>query len=143
MSKLGRARLRERGNAMERVGSVPISKRRAASWAVCLGVLCGAGYVDAARAPSPSLRAQSSPTPAGVSPRAVIDKYCVTCHSERLKRGDLVLEKLDVDHVETNIELWEKVVKKLHSGLMPPAGVARPDKPTYQGFITALEDALD
>ena len=51
--------------------------------------------------------------PAGPAPAATINKYCVTCHNDRLKRGDLVLDKLDPDNVGANVETWEKVVKKL------------------------------
>jgi hypothetical protein len=104
--------------------------------------LCAAVYVDAARTslvqPPSTTTAQ---TPA--SPRAVLDRYCVTCHNARLKRGDLVLEGLDVEHVGSNAATWEKVVKKLQAGVMPPADSPRPAKEIYQGVLSTLERSLD
>jgi hypothetical protein len=121
-----------------------MSKSFARSGFICLCLLgWSIAGVDAARVPRAS--AQTAPaTPAStVSPRAVIDRYCVTCHNDRLKRGDLVLDKLDPDNVGANVETWEKVVKKLHAGVMPPVGNPRPDPATYKAFIGALETALD
>ena len=39
--------------------------------------------------------------------------------------------------------LWEKVVRKLRAGAMPPAPRPRPDAATYAGFIARLESELD
>ena len=73
----------------------------------------------------------------------VVNSYCLRCHSERMKRGGLDLESLDVEHVGANAELWEKVIKKMRVGAMPPAGGRRPDAATYASFIASLEGALD
>ncbi len=78
-----------------------------------------------------------------VSPRTVLDQYCVTCHNERLKTAGLMLDKADVDHVGANAEIWEKVLRKLHSGEMPPPGRPRPDAATYTAMSTFLENALN
>ena len=67
---------------------------------------------------------QAAPARAATSPRAVLDRYCVTCHNERLKTADLVLDKLDVDDVPSHAETWEKVVRKLRTGAMPSGGPA-------------------
>ena len=85
---------------------------------------------------------QASQTPAS-SQRAVLDRYCVTCHNERLKTADLMLDTLDVTNVPTQGEVWEKVIRKLRAGLMPPAGRPRPDKATYEGLASWLESELD
>ena len=77
------------------------------------------------------------------SPRAVLDTYCLGCHSERLQTAGLVLEGLDVEDVGPNAAIWEKVVRKVQAGAMPPAGSRRPDQATYRGLIAALEDRLD
>src|SRR5262245_55038953 len=77
------------------------------------------------------------------SPRVVLDKYCVTCHNVRAKTAGLLLDQLDVEHVGRDPATWEKVVRKLRGGTMPPAGRPRPDKPTLTGLITSLESALD
>ena len=76
-------------------------------------------------------------------PKATIDQYCVTCHSARLKSGDLVLESADVAHVANNVEMWEKVVRKLRAGVMPPQGARRPDDATMHALIASLESSLD
>src|SRR6266487_1024772 len=81
--------------------------------------------------------------------RALLDRYCVTCHSQRAKAAGqeparkLTLDDLDLEHVGEHAEAWERVVRKLRAGMMPPAGARRPDKATYAGFITWLENELD
>ena len=77
------------------------------------------------------------------SPRALLERYCVTCHDERAKRGGLVLTPADADHPEQHPELWEKVVRKLRSGTMPPIGVRRPDQAQIEAAVVSLEAALD
>jgi cytochrome c551/c552 len=72
-----------------------------------------------------------------------LNKYCVTCHSARLKTGGLALEGLDVEHVGANADVWEKVVRKLRSGAMPPAGARRPDAATNDSIVQWLETSLD
>ena len=84
------------------------------------------------------------PPPAAASPqRALLDRYCVTCHNERLRTGGLALDTLDVAHVGEAPEVWEKVVQKLRGGMMPPAGRRRPDPEAYEGFRSWLETSLD
>jgi mono/diheme cytochrome c family protein len=75
--------------------------------------------------------------------RATINQYCVTCHNERLKTGGLALDSIDVGHVAGAAETWEKVVRKLRAGAMPPQGVRRPDDATYHAFTRWLETELD
>src|SRR6266852_1257522 len=60
--------------------------------------------------------------PSAVVPRAFVDHYCVGCHNERLKTAGLMLDKADVDHVGASAEVWEKVLRKLHTREMPPPG---------------------
>src|SRR5207245_6359955 len=64
-------------------------------------------------------------------PRAVLDKYCVTCHNEKLKTAGLMLDKADVTNALAGAATWEKVIRKLRTGAMPPPGRPRPDKATY------------
>ncbi len=75
--------------------------------------------------------------------RQVLDTYCVTCHNAKAKTGGLALDKADVEHVGTNAEVWEKVVRKLRAGMMPPMGLRRPDAATYEGLTAWLEGELD
>ena len=75
---------------------------------------------------------QNQPSSPAVQPaaqhRAVLNQYCVTCHNERTKTAGLLLDKVDLAKVPDSTETWEKVVRKLRSGMMPPAGLPRPDK---------------
>src|SRR5262245_9156486 len=78
-----------------------------------------------------------------VSPRAVLDKYCVSCHNQSLKTAGLMLDKADVEHPGTNSEIWEKVLRKIRAGEMPPPGRPRPDTATYTAMTSFLEKAMD
>jgi len=82
-------------------------------------------------------------TPRPATPAAVFEQYCVTCHNTRLKTAGLVLDPSELTHVGTNPELWEKVVRKLRSGAMPPTTAPRPAKATYDSVSTFLETELD
>src|SRR5262252_3248015 len=75
--------------------------------------------------------------------RALVNQYCVTCHNEKLKTGDLMLDKLDLEHVGAQAETWEKVARKLRAGLMPPAGAPRPQRAALAAFAEAVEHDLD
>ncbi len=81
----------------------------------------------------------ASPQP----PRAVFDKYCVTCHNQRVKTAGLALDALDPAQVGEHAEAWEKVVRKLRTGAMPPAGRPRPDKALADSVASSLEAGLD
>ena len=92
--------------------------------------------------PAPALArstAPATPTPA----RALVSKYCVTCHNERLKTAGLLLDKADADQVSNSADTWEKVVVQLRSRAMPPASMPRPDNATYDTVATWLETELD
>jgi len=85
-------------------------------------------------------------TPPTLSPgdeRALLDKYCISCHSDRVKTGGLTLEKIDTNHIGDSAETWEKVIRKLHGRSMPPVGMPRPDQTTLDKFASSLETALD
>src|SRR5262245_29683848 len=73
----------------------------------------------------------------------VVAKYCVTCHNDRTRTGNLTLERVDTDHAEGSAETLEKVVVKLRSRAMPPPGARRPDNATYDAAAAWLESALD
>src|SRR3974377_791430 len=69
--------------------------------------------------------------------------YCVSCHSQKLKTGGLVLDSLDADHPASSAEVWEKVIVKLRSRAIPPVGVKRPDNTTYDAVAGWLESEID
>ena len=92
-------------------------------------------------------------------PRELLDEYCVSCHNERtvastpvsgeslqrtqLRELGLTLDTEDVANVAANPEVWEKVVRKLRVGMMPPPPRPRPDSAAYQDFRLWLETELD
>jgi len=73
----------------------------------------------------------------------LVDRYCVGCHSERLRTGGLALSTVELGDVGAHAEVWEKVAGKLRSGAMPPAGLPRPDGATYDRVAGLLEGELD
>ena len=75
--------------------------------------------------------------------RALLDRYCVTCHNERLQTAGVMFDQVDISRVDVHRELFEKVVRKLRSGQMPPQGRPRPDQSAVTAFVTALEAELD
>src|SRR6266446_377310 len=108
-----------------------------------LGSVVMSPYVSmkAAGMQSPSLAPARPPSP---SPhRAVLDRFCVSCHNARLRTAGLQLDTADVDHPEGNAAVWEKVSHKLRAREMPPPGPPRPDDDTYDSLANYLETALD
>jgi hypothetical protein len=76
-------------------------------------------------------------------PGIVLNKYCVTCHSDKAKTGDLSLEHANLTDIPNGAETWEKVIRKVRAGMMPPPGMPRPDKPALDSFIGYFETSLD
>jgi hypothetical protein len=87
-------------------------------------------------------RALAEPAPA-LSQHQILEQYCAGCHNERARTAGLVLSKADLAHVADNAETWEKVVRKLRAGAMPPHGAPRPDRATLDGLASWLETSLD
>ena len=81
--------------------------------------------------------------PTASSLRTMLDQYCVACHNQKLKTAGLMLDKLDPGQVGDNAEVWEKVVRKLRAGMMPPLGLPRPGATEYEALTVALENELD
>jgi len=77
------------------------------------------------------------------SVRATLDKYCVTCHNQRLRTAGLSLEALDTADIPKYAELWEKVIARLRTNAMPPAGAPRPDGATLTEIAEWVETSLD
>ena len=86
-----------------------------------------------------AVTASAQPTPN----QALINRYCVTCHNQRLKTAKLELDKLDVTHPERDALSWERAIRKLRGGMMPPPGAPRPAVEDAQALASSLETALD
>src|SRR5262245_52987912 len=112
----------------------------------CGVLLVAVSYVNTGAARQADAQARSPQVPADqttATPRAVLDRYCVGCHNERLKTAGLMLDKLDAEHVATSSAQWEKVARKLRTGEMPPPGRPRPDAATAGALSESIEKALD
>ena len=88
-------------------------------------------------APAPSRRA------AALAPDEVVAQFCVRCHNDELKRGELSLETFEMARVLDLSPTAEKMIRKLQAGMMPPPGSRKPDAESLSGLITALESTLD
>jgi mono/diheme cytochrome c family protein len=88
--------------------------------------------------------AQTSARPSVADPnQALINRYCVTCHNQRLKTAKLELDRLDLTHPEKDALAWERAIRKLRGGMMPPPGAARPPAADVQALAGYLETTLD
>src|SRR5215831_2772516 len=90
--------------------------------------------------------AQTAQAPAqapAVLDTALINQYCITCHNQRAKVGGLTLDTLDYEHLDKDAATWEKVVRKIKTGMMPPSGVRRPERQALDAFANEVEKRLD
>jgi cytochrome c5 len=81
--------------------------------------------------------------PAASSQRRVLDQYCVSCHNERVKTANLMLDKADAANPGANPEIWEKVLRKVHIGTMPPPNMPQPGQEDRRALVSWLETSLD
>jgi hypothetical protein len=116
---------------------MPESRRRRAI-ATSVQCLVVVAVVMTAGGQSASLQGQASP-----APRAVLDRYCVTCHNQRTRAGGMALDTLDIAHVDAQPAAWEAVVRKVRTGAMPPQGMPRPDEATAASLTSWLTAELD
>lgn len=93
--------------------------------------------------PSQAQRAGVSEATASKAQKELIEDYCVSCHNQKTKAASLVLEGLDYSRVANNAEIWEKVLRKVRTGQMPPAKAPKPDAHEVGAFVGWLEGALD
>ena len=91
----------------------------------------------------PALRVSAQPAPASSPAQATVDRYCATCHNPRVKAGGLALDALPVGNAAREPQTWEKVIRKLRTGMMPPSGAPRPDRATLDGLAATVESTLD
>lgn len=74
---------------------------------------------------------------------AVIAEYCMDCHDALSQSGGVVLDVAALADVGEHAELWERVVRKLRGGTMPPPDNPRPSEAQYTRVAAYLESALD
>jgi hypothetical protein len=123
----------------------------AAGW-VAVGLAVGQTSAPAAGTPG------TAPPPPAEELRQVLNRYCVSCHNSRtvgasgeptsIMAGQLRLVGLAFDTVDTSdpgshAELWERVIRRMRTGTMPPGGRQRPDVSTYDRLAGWLEGEID
>jgi hypothetical protein len=73
----------------------------------------------------------------------MLDHYCVTCHNQKAKTAGITFDTMDLSQVGKDAAVWERAVRKMRGGMMPPPGMPRPDPATVNSFVTFLETSLD
>src|SRR5581483_4844237 len=107
-----------------------------------------AGLLIGSSRPLAAAGAQQPPTavPAkdkGADERALLTRYCVSCHNDKLKTAGLVIDPAATANVPAGADVWEKVIRKLRTGQMPPPGRPRPDSQQVQALAGYLETEID
>jgi cytochrome c5 len=127
----------------------------------------GSGHLDAARSEqkTPGKRTSVAPSTASTShaiahtaaakvsretasaaageEEDVLTYYCFTCHNDQAKKGGLMLDRMDVHNIPAGAQTWEKVIRKLRGGMMPPLGMPQPSEDTRYQLISWLETNID
>src|SRR4030095_11161334 len=86
---------------------------------------------------------QISTPPALATQQALLNQYCVTCHNQRAKTAGVMFDTMDLSDISKNADIWEKAVRKLRGGMMPPPGAGQPDRAAVDSFVSWLETSLD
>ena len=105
-----------------------------------LGILLLAGQTVRLKADT---TVRPATTAGSAAAQATVQKYCVTCHNDRLKTGGLSLAGIDVATPSAHAETWEKVIRKLRTGAMPPPNAPRPAAATSAALATYFETSID
>ncbi|MBI4265269.1 MAG: DUF1592 domain-containing protein [Acidobacteria bacterium] len=122
-----------------------------ATWS--LAITTAAGRPEATAHPSTDARGalsfvegqQPAPGSAGAvsSYRVLLDKYCVTCHNQRARTAGLTLDTAELTDIPAGAEVWEKVIRKVRGGMMPPVGMPRPEQAALDALVSHLETTID
>ena len=74
---------------------------------------------------------------------SLVDEYCTYCHDLDNFAGSTALDLLARDALIGDADTWELVIRKVRTGMMPPAGRPRPPRAEIDAFTHALGAALD
>ncbi len=106
-------------------------------WAIAFAACCGSALA-AAPGGGPAAAAAG-----GAHDFSMLGKYCSKCHNTEDWAGGIAFETLSPEDIPQDAETWEKAMRKLRGGLMPPAGNPQPDRKAVESFVTWVEGALD
>jgi mono/diheme cytochrome c family protein len=110
--------------------------------AMLVAAMAASGVVSSARQAPVASHAPAAGPPDATTPRAFVEQHCITCHNDRARAAGLSLTAAPAD-VTADAALWEKVLHKVRSGQMPPAGRPRPDAATARAVVRTIADTLD
>ena len=112
---------------------------------ILLAVCLLAVPLSARQSPKPTMTPVPShaATMASASQAELVKQYCIGCHNERAKAGELVLTGWTVTRAGADRALTEEMIHKLRAGMMPPAGARRPAIDQIAAFVSALETRMD
>ena len=110
---------------------------------LCAVVVFVAALVAAPRGAQAPTAKPAVPAASAAPDARFIDQYCASCHNPRARAGGLTLDTLELAKIDAHDETWEKVVRKLRTGMMPPEGAAKPTAAVRETFTAALEARLD
>ena len=109
---------------------------KATIFAAALLLLASLARVETQNTQTPAARTSSAE-------KALIDRYCATCHNPRTRAGNFSFDTLDVAAAGREPLTWEKVVRKVRTGMMPPSGAPRPDRAALDAFAASIETGID
>jgi mono/diheme cytochrome c family protein len=132
---------------MDNAGSMLVKKRplwlvagTLITWSAAVAIVPGA---QVPAAPTPVVNRPAAAPLDGPAAQALVDRYCVTCHNDRIKTAGLSLSAANPGNAPAQAEVWEKVIRKVSAGSMPPVGMPRPDQAALDGLTGFLAASLD
>jgi hypothetical protein len=121
------------------IEGMSMGQRLPSAWKLCMPGIVGALWIPAVFAQGTVFAQAKLPD----AVRAQLDNYCVTCHNLDDYSGGLDLSQFLGEDVTQHAEVWEKVIRKLRAGMMPPPGESRPDWSSYTALTAQLENTID
>lgn len=122
---------------------VASTRYKAPSLVAFVALMVAVSATASSRATVVAAQAPAAQSSAPIAPRALLDTYCVTCHNQRTKTAGLMFDTMDLAQLPDHGDVWEKTVRKLRGGMMPPPGVRRPDQASVDSMVSWLERSLD
>ena len=122
---------------------VASTRYKAPSLVAFVALIVAVSTTASSRATAAAAQAPAAQSSAPIAPRALLDTYCVTCHNQRTKTAGLMFDTMDLAKLPEHGDVWEKTVRKLRGGMMPPPGVRRPDQASVDSMVSWLERSLD
>ena len=119
-----------------------LTKRMLVVYSLCVTNLAYAGPSSVKTDTTPKTT-NASATISTESLNLFVEETCIMCHSDAAKTGGLTLESFDATRVVENAELTEKMIRKIRTGMMPPAIAPQPEPEAISEFVTSLELIMD